>query len=234
MSKREQQFQLWLDGELTNEQSQQFEQRLDDDLAMQQKLATARFIEQQVHCYEQQSVPEWDRGATFSTDKDRWWQWQGLPALSLSVSIFAIALVLFNVELVIKDKELLVNFGGQSQQPAINVEQLIDQRLQEFATEQQVVMANYASDLKDNQQSNNLQLATYLLATTRGERQQDMSSFIKYVNEQRDEDAIDSKLRYQRLEYEMQNQAFASAINKTPEKLKLQKTNFTGSDHKEN
>lgn len=218
------QFQRWLDGDLSSEESMKFEQQIADSPQMQERLATARFIEQQVYCHEERAVPNWDRESTFTCDKQAWWQWQGLPAMSMAFSIFAICLVLFKVELVMQDSGLLVNFGGNSsQQLPVNVDQLINQRLKEFAAEQQVVMANYSSELKSEQQDNNLQLATYLLTATRTERSEDMSSFLNFVNQQRDEDAIDQKLRFQKLEYDLQSQKINNNGYQVPT---LQKTNF--------
>lgn len=222
-NQKELEFQLWLDGKLSPQQSMQFEQDIADDESMQQRLATARFIEQQVHCYEEQAVPVWDKESTFSHDSKPWWQWQGLPAMSMAFSIFAICLVIFKVELVMQDNGLLVNFGGEnSQQNSTEVDLLINQRLKEFAAEQQIVMANYATDLKDDQQDNNLKLATYLMSAARQERKEDISSFVKFVNEQRDEDSIDQKLRFQKIEYALQSQSIENKLNNPT----LQKINY--------
>lgn len=239
MSESEKLFQLWLDGKLTPEQSQNFEQRVANDDQLKQRLATARFMEQQVHCYEDKKVPLWDRASTFATDKKPWWQWQGLPALSLACSVCAIALVIFKVEVAVQDDGLLVNFAGTTNAATRNIDnqaidKLINQRLQEFAKEQETVLANYAGDLKTEQQDNNLQLVSYVLGTTRQERQQDMSSFIKYVNEQRDDDAIDQKLRYQQLKYAMQNQALEANWDKPKAgEPSLQNTNYIESNSQE-
>ncbi|MEW6996729.1 hypothetical protein AADZ86_03350 [Colwelliaceae bacterium BS250] len=232
MSEQEKLFQLWLDGNLTAEQSQIFAQQVQDDEHLEQRLATARFVEQQVHCYEPKKVPAWDRASSFASDKKPWWQWQGLPALSLACSVCAIALVMFKVEVAVQDSGLLVNFGGSATTAVASIDNqaidnLINQRLQEFAKEQETVLANYAGNLKTEQQDNNLQLVSYVLGTTRQERQQDMSSFVKYVNDQRDDDAIDQKLRYQQLKYAMQNQVLESNWDKSKAaKQTLQKTNY--------
>ncbi|WOH37569.1 hypothetical protein RI844_19745 [Thalassotalea fonticola] len=222
-NQKELEFQLWLEGKLSPSQSLKFEQDIADDEPMQQRLATARFIEQQVHCYEEQAVPAWDRESTFNSDSKPWWQWQGLPAMSMAFSIFAICLVIFKVELVMQDSGLLVRFGGEkSQQNTVEVEQLINQRLKEFAAEQQVVLANYATDMKDDQQDNNLKLATYLMSAARQERKEDISSFVKFVNDQRDEDSIDQKLRFQKLEYALLSQSIKNKLNNPT----LQKANY--------
>ena len=221
----EQFFQRWLEGELTAEQSVEFEQRAANDKELQQRLATARVIEQQVHCYEQAKVPDWDRHSTFDVDHTPWWQWHGLPALSMAFSVFAICLVVFKVELVSQDNGFAVNFGGGSEAfDSAQVDALVTERLQQFANEQELVMANYKSELKDSQQDNNLQLASYVLSATRQERNEDISDFIKYVNEQRSEDSIEQKLRFQKLEYKLQSQSLATQMIKnkvTPAKYKL-------------
>ena len=63
----------------------------------------ASFAEQlafQANHEEEQQVPEWNRAAAFEqcfSDKDQqkipWWQWLGIPALSMACSTLAIALV---------------------------------------------------------------------------------------------------------------------------------------------
>ncbi|WP_068545634.1 anti-sigma factor family protein [Thalassotalea crassostreae] len=229
MSNSEKQFQLWLDGKLDAEQAVQFEQSIEDNAELKQRLAMARYLEQQVHCIAQEDVPAWDRESTFSTDKSPWWQWQGLPVLSFTSSVFAIMLVIFNVQFISTEQGYAVNFGHQEQQTAKDVNTLIEQQLGDFAKEQQVVMTNFVSDLKQSQTDNNLKLASYLMSTTRQERQQDISAVVKFVNEQRDDDLLDQKLRLQKLEYNLQTQSF----NTMTSPVTLQNTNYPIDNSKE-
>jgi transcriptional regulator with PAS, ATPase and Fis domain len=203
-------FQRWLDGELTPEQSAKFEQGISDSPQFKARLATARFIEQQVYCYEEQPVDEWDRGAAFVHDKRPWWQWSGVPLLSMACSFLALTLVIFKVEFVIQDSGVLLTFGGDHQTVSSQqVEELMDQRLKDFAGEQQLVMANFTHELTQRQQDNNLQLANYIINTSRQERKQDMTDFISYINEQRKDDQFEQKMRFSQLEYNLQQQQAA-------------------------
>ncbi|TKB43185.1 hypothetical protein [Thalassotalea mangrovi] len=228
MSEKEQLFQAWLDNRLSEQQSQRLEQLALTDDELKNRLATARYIEQQVHGYEELTPPPWDPGGIVAEQNNTpWWQWSGLSVLSLACSCFAIALVLFNVRITAQTDGFAITFGQSAQgNNSQQLEALLDQRLQRFAAEQELVLANYASDLKDQQQANNIQLAGYLMTTTRQERQQDMSHFIQYVNEQRSEDALDNKLKYQRLEYALQAQALTQGVGQGV----YQSTNFNEED----
>ena len=116
-------------------------------------------------------------------------------------------LVLFKVEVVVQEEGFMLSFAGShqaNQQQQMN--QLIDQKLQSFASEQQVILANYASDIKVKQQESNLQLASYIMGASRQERKEDMSEFIKYINEQRADDKFDQQMQLQRLQQTMQIQ----------------------------
>jgi hypothetical protein len=161
---------------------------------------TAEFLAHQASLMQEHSVPNWDRGEAFSHEKQAWWQWQGLPAMSMAFSVLAIALVLFKVELVVQPEGVLLSFAGADKQLQQNqVVQLLDEKLQDFAAEQQVVMANYVSDLSSKQQETNLQLASYLMGATRMERQQDIADFVSYINAQRQDDQLEQKIQYQQI-----------------------------------
>jgi hypothetical protein len=210
----EQVFEKWLhrSGSLddsfkeTKNQKVKSNQSVEEDIIWQERLKTAITIEHQESLQAEQNVPEWDRGAAFETDDIPWWQWGGLPAMSMAFSVFAMALVLFKVEFVMNDNGMLLTFGGK--QPTgysqIEIDNLVnakvDQKLQLFASEQQVVLANYAADIKVKQQDNNLQLASYLMGASRQERKEDIGDFIQYINDQRADDSLDNKIKFQQLE----------------------------------
>ncbi|UUO23185.1 hypothetical protein FGD67_08145 [Colwellia sp. M166] len=196
---QEQAFANWLDGKSDD---CQFD---DGDLAhetlWQQRKNTVNAIEQQVSMSGEQSVPAWDRASAFSNDKVTFWQWRGLPVLSMAFSILAVALVLFNVELVIQDKAIVLSFAGaNSQLQDEEIAKLVDMKLQGFALQQQVLLANYAADIKVKQQDNNLQLASYIMGVSRQERKEDISDFIQYINAERKDELLEQKIKYQALE----------------------------------
>lgn len=192
--KQEQAFADWLDGKSDDG-------LFDDEKQWQQRKDTVKAIEHQVAMSCEEKVPTWDRVSGFESDKSPFWQWRGLPVLSMAFSIFAVALVLFNVELVMHDDGILLSFSGNNaDQKEQETARLIDQRLQSFAREQQVVLANYAADIKVKQQDNNLQLASYIMGASRQERKEDISDFMQYINAERQDELLDQKIKYQALE----------------------------------
>ncbi|MGB1262654.1 MAG: hypothetical protein ACPG52_07090 [Cognaticolwellia sp.] len=192
--KSEQAFTDWLDGKADDCQ-------LDDETLWQQRKNTANAIAHQVEMTSDEKVPSWDRASAFESDKTPFWQWRGLPALSMAFSILAVALVLFKVELIVQDQGVLLSFGGNNAQlQDEKVAKLVDEKLQSFAQEQQVVLANYAADIKVKQQDNNLQLASYIMGASRQERKEDISDFIQYINAERQDEKLEQSIKYQRLE----------------------------------
>ncbi len=125
--------------------------------------------------------------------------------MSMAFSMFAMALVLFKVELVFQPEGVLLSFSGSaSENQDAKMSALVDLRLKEFAAEQQVVLANYATDIQGKQQDSNLQLATYIMGASRQERKEDMTDFIQYINEQRQDEKFDQKIKFQELERKIQ------------------------------
>lgn len=211
MSDHEKQFSDWLDGKLSEQDQASFEEMLSGHDKWQQRGQVAGQLKHQVEIQGEQKVPTWDRSNAFSTDKKAWWQWKGLPAMSMAFSLLAVALVLFKVELVVQPQGLLLSFARSSTtQQAANVEALVNQKLREFASEQQVVLANYAADAGVRQQSSNLELASYILLASRQERSEDINEFIGYINDQRKDEKLDQALKFQHLEYEIKAQKITS------------------------
>lgn len=173
----------------------------------QNRAKVARAVLHHAEVSTEASVPNWNREATFESDKKSWWQWQGLPAMSFAFSLFAMSLVLFKVEVIVQEEGFMLSFAGSHQaNQQQQMSQLIDQKLQSFASEQQVILTNYAADLKVKQQESNLQLASYIMGASRQERKEDMSEFIKYINEQRADDKFDQQMQIERLQQTMQYQ----------------------------
>jgi hypothetical protein len=203
---QEQAFANWLDGKSGDAPlSEELHDKLDDKVNVgsnwQERKDTAHFIAHQVAMSSEVDVPTWDRASGFKNDKIPFWQWRGLPVMSMAFSMFAIALVLFKVELVMQDDGILLSFAGNNaQQQDKKIATLVDEKLQSFAQEQQVVLANYAADIKVQQQDSNLQLASYIIGASRQEREEDISDFIQYINAQRKDDVLDQKIKYQQLE----------------------------------
>jgi len=205
----------YLEGELSGSAALKFEQQLATNKTLQAQLTAAQQVKTQIQHTTDVNVPEWNRAAGFEKSQmnnpKSWWQWQGLPVLSMSFSIFAILLVIFNVNVQFNQNKLLVSFGHNSNLSNENyltktqVDEKITTVLQQFASEQQLVLANFNADLRNKQQQNNLQLANYLLSTSRKERKEDISDFIAYVNEQNRETNLAQKIKWQQLDRALKN-----------------------------
>jgi len=171
------------------------------DEAWQGRAQTAAFIRHQANIMGEQEVPHWQRDAAMDSTERRWWQWQGLPALSMAFSFMALTMVIFKVEFIVKPEGMMISFAGNhAAEQEKKLAELVDQRLQTFASEQQVMLANYTSDLKSQQQDSNLQLANYIMTTSREERREDMTDFIQYVNQQMQEDQFTQQMKFKQIE----------------------------------
>ncbi len=203
----EQVFLNWLEGK-EQQQKMQNEQ-------WQQRVSTANSARHQVAVEHQQNVPHWDRGAAFSTEHQPWWQWRALPAMSMAFSILAVALVLFKVELVIQPEGVMLSFSGDIKaKNDAEIAKLVNVKLREFAAEQQVMLANYATDFTTKQQESNLQLASYVIGATRQERKEDMNDFISYINEQRKDENLTQKIKFNQLERKIDRTSYQNSTNK--------------------
>lgn len=218
---QEQKFAHWLDEKTSQKNKQIDEENFDKESEWHHRMSTASHLAHQVDISPEYDVPHWDRASTFESEKKPWWQWSALPAMSFAFSCFAIALVLLKVELIVKPEGIMLSFSDdyQNSQKATQDErlaELVDQRLQAFASEQQVVLANYAADIKVKQQESNLQLATYVIGASRQERKEDLADFIKYINEQRADEQFDQNMKFKELERSIKYRTTHLDRNLTP------------------
>lgn len=141
-------------------------------------------------------VPHWPRESTFRphyVEAKAWWQKSWLPVTSLAASVFAMVLVLGQVQIQSNQHGFSVSFGGADE---AKLEALIAERLNQYGAQQQVVLANYATTLRKDFREDfrtevaqaNQQLADYMLAVNRQERENDLAELIRYVNEKRQDD----------------------------------------------
>lgn len=200
MSDREQLFAQWLSGELNTEQQREAEALFSQDPIWQERMNSARQVAFLASTNDTVQVPKWDRAKTFISDKEPWWRWQGLPAMSMAFSCFALVLVIFKVDVVVNDSGLLVSFGSQAQQEQQQVVKLVDDKLAQFAQQQALLLADFSLEQSNMQQKGNLQLASYILETSRQERKEDISDFISYISQQRKDDQVEHRIRYRQLE----------------------------------
>ncbi len=206
MSDLDKLFEQWLDGSLSEAERQSAEAEFAKHPQWQTRVDMAQEMVFVSQTAEPQKVPQWDRSAGFETDHKPWWQWTGLPVLSTAFSFAALLLVIFKVNIQVNEQGLLVSFGEHGNQEQA-IAQLVDEKLNAFSQQQQITLANYSVEQVSKQQESNLQLARYILETSRQERKEDMSDFISYISEQRKSDLHEIRLRYRQLEDTVQYQS---------------------------
>lgn len=146
-------------------------------------------VQQWADQWQQQRVPTWDRDSTFASRPGlAWWQRPWLPLSAFASAFTALLLVFSQTQISITETGFQVSFGA-GLTPAE-----LDQRLADFAVQQQLELVNYGatlrSDMREDIAQANQQLVNYVIATNRDERQQDMADLIRYVNAQRADDQV--------------------------------------------
>jgi len=156
----------------------------------------------------EQEVPNWNRAAAFEENSNRagikfeaapWWHWQsyGGLAFATSLSVFALFSVFINQGEGF-DQQVITALVKEQVAQQLDVE--VNRKLREFASEQQVILANYKAELSERQEKNNLQLAGYVISSARSERQEDMADFVSFISDQRKDEQLNQKIRFQQLE----------------------------------
>lgn len=165
-------------------------------------------LTQQANVETDYEVPNWNRAAAFEQhshsagvqlETTPWWHFQSFGGLAFATSLSVVALlgVYINKNESI-DQQTIAMLVKEQVAQQLDVE--VNRRLREFASEQQVVLANYKAELSERQESSNLQLAGYVMSTTRIERKEDLTDFVSFINAQRKDEQLDQKIRFQQLE----------------------------------
>jgi hypothetical protein len=177
----------WLENRLTEDERREFEALCQEDKEFGSRVELANQSIMLAQDYEPSPVPEWNREASFlSTPKKHWWQWQGLPVTSMAMSVFAMCLVVFNVEFRLEDSGMMISFAGKNEQQKL--EQLVDARMQILEQRQAESLDSYVDQLREDQLVATTQLTNFVLKSSRTERREDFAEFIRFINEQRSDD----------------------------------------------
>lgn len=188
-SSKEALFALWLEGDLTEQQLQEFEVLCLNDEVFSERVSGANsFIMASEH-YQATPVPNWDRESTFEeTQTPRWWQWQGFASLSFATSCCAIVMVLTGLKVSLDDGAVTISFA--SSPSSQKVETLVNEKMLEFQQAQKLALQQYTQNLQQQQLDASTQLTQYLLSASRKERREDFVDLIKHVNQQRGDDQL--------------------------------------------
>ena len=159
----------WLENTLSPDERNDFERlcREDEEFAAQVELANQTIMLAQD--YEPAPVPNWNRDASFvAPEKKVWWQWQGFPVASMAMSVFAICLVIFNVEFRIEDEGMMISFAGKHEEQRL--ERLLNEKIQVLEQRQTESLDLYVDQLREEQLVATKQLTNFVLQSSRTER----------------------------------------------------------------
>lgn len=154
-----------------------------------------KWIQQTADATQAERVPEWPRELTYrgyAEQRVRWWQRPFLPVASFACSALALLAIVSQLQVQVTEQGFNVHFGGSLTEQQLQA--AVAERMTTYAAEQQLQMANYAAnlreDFRDDVAAANQQLVNYVLNTSRNERQEDMEDLIRYVNAQREDDQV--------------------------------------------
>lgn len=185
---------LWLEGKLRPEQQQAFAQLCLQDANFAKQVEQANHFQLMSETNKVEAVPDWNKDATFKhVGKKPWWQWEGLPAISMACSVFALVMVLTGFNLDYQDGRFSVGFGALKKSNTLaqaDIEDIVTAQVQQYQRANQALLSQYLDAMQDQQLQNSAQLTEYVLTSSRQERREDFAEFIKFINQQRQDDQV--------------------------------------------
>ena len=132
-----------------------------------------------------QQVPEWDRERAirqYNAPERRTQRWlQPMAFAAFAMSCVAVSLVVIQTY----RADMAADVDAR-------VAAIVEQKLSVFEEQQKIRLAQQGktlrNDFRQQLSTSTTQLATYILATNRQERQDDIQNIVEYVNEAREED----------------------------------------------
>lgn len=187
----------WLEGHLTPAQQSQFERLCLQDEAFAKQVERANAFALMSESDEPEPSPEWNREASFNfKPTPSWWQWQGLPLTSMACSVFAILLVVTGFNMDYHQGRFSFGFGNSLAPSeiedivAVYVDEQVTQKVTDYQQNNQALLVQYLDALQDQQLQSSAQLTEYVLTSNRQERREDFAEFIKFINQQRQDDQM--------------------------------------------
>ena len=178
----------WLENNLNHAEREAFETLCTNDQAFADQVAAASHLNMMAEDFEEVAVPAWDAAATFVyADNKRWWQWSGLPAMSLASSALAIVMVLSGFQIRTGNGQLTIGFGSETPDKA-EIAALVEEKMSSYQQTNQALFGKYVDAIAAQQKESSAQLTQYLLSSSRQERREDFAELVKFINQQRDDD----------------------------------------------
>ena len=181
----------WLENSLTQDERAAFEALCIKDAEFARQVEAATQLNVAVEQFSPPPMPAWDKDATFiAPDKPKWWQWQGLPVMSMAMSAAAMVMVISGFSVQVDNGRITMGFGQMTSQGPTEAEvaALVSEKLKDYQQANQAMFTQYVNALQQQQQDNSAQLAQYLLASSRQERREDFAELVQFINDQRNDD----------------------------------------------
>jgi hypothetical protein len=204
---------LWLDDQLSASQRAEFERRCAGQEAFAKQVEAASMLSSHASVFAEQDVPEWSAEGTFmGAEQPKWWQWQGLPAVSLATSFLALVVVLVGFAPM---QSSLIEVPNAQYVKRADVDKLVAEKLAVFKQAQTQAFEEYAMTIKQQQLEMQAKRTEFLLAESRQERREDFAEWLKYVDQQRQEDQLFlarqfNQMQNELLQYPQSEQAYGN------------------------
>jgi hypothetical protein len=144
-------------------------------------------------------VPDWNRSAAFEQylAKPSWWQRQGMSAAALCFSIFACAVMVFDLKVNFTSGELQIGHDQVAQQT------WMQQEFNQMALRNQQEIDQLLTNFEQKQNQNNAKLVNYVLDSSRSERREEITEFVQMLQQQRNDDMLYLKQEFQDINYNL-------------------------------
>lgn len=197
-NKLERNFELWCLGKDLTE-SDLMELQMHPEWS--ERMLTFRNLENMAEQadFEDVEVPNWNRDAGFEQylKQPSWWQTQGLSFAALTFSIFACAVMMFDLRVDVSSAGVRIATASQIQ----NTE--MEKQFAELAAKNNEQIQSRLDNFQSNQQQSTAQLVSYVLNNSRLERKEDIQDMVELIQQQRRDDLIYLKEQFSDINYNL-------------------------------
>ncbi len=163
------------------------------------ELETLLMTRSQLHNWQDERVPHWDRGMELfrrehqqpQATQSFWGRWQWFPT---AASFAMLCILLLNTSIVSNEQGFSISFGAGDASAAI-----VDAQLAAFASEQQAQMQATLARIEARQDSNNVQLLQAVMEQTQQTTAENLERIYTIFEQQRLQDLQDMRAGYQQL-----------------------------------
>lgn len=163
------------------------------------ELESVLLAQSNLHQWQDQSVPHWDRGLQLFRQEHRasrpergfWNSWQWLPTAASFAMLFVL---LMNVSVVSGEQGVSISFGGGS-----SSDQQLQGQLASFEEEQSTEMNDFITRMEARQDNNNVLLMQAVMDQTQQSTAENFEQMYSYFDQQRLMDLEGMRASYQQL-----------------------------------